>query len=138
MAQNKTQPTSADVHSFLNSIEHPQKREDSFALLQLMQKLTGEQPVMWGDAIIGFGKNTYRYASGRSGDWFTVGFSPRKQNLTIYLMCGLDGLQGTIEKLGKYKTGKGCLYINKLSDVDRSVLEQVLTIAIETCRNKHE
>ena len=126
MAENKTKATDLDPIAFLNAIEHQQKRKDSFVLLDLMTELSNSEPVMWGSSIIGFGQYTYKYASGRSGDWFITGFSPRKQSLTLYLMCGFDKVQHLLNKLGKHKTGKGCLYINKLSDIDQSVLKELI------------
>ncbi|MCT4644008.1 MAG: DUF1801 domain-containing protein, partial [Carboxylicivirga sp.] len=118
MAKNKTKPTSGDAHAFIANVENKQRREDAKVVLELMQTVTGKEPVMWGESIIGFGNYTYKYASGRVGDWFIVGFSPRKQSLTIYLMYGFNKVQHLLDKLGKHKTGKGCLYINKLKDVD--------------------
>ena len=126
MAENKTKATDLDPIAFLNAIEHQRKREDSFVLLNLMTELSNSEPVMWGGSIIGFGQYTYKYASGRSGDWFITGFSPRKQSLTLYLMCGFDKVQPLLNKLGKHKTGKGCLYINKLRDIDQSVLKELI------------
>ncbi len=122
MSQNKTQPTKESVEVFLNSIENETRRLDSLVILELMKKITGELPVLWGSSLIGFGKVHYKYKSGREGDWFHVGFSPRKQSLTIYIIPGFD-----MNKLGKYKTGKGCLYINKLTDIDMDVLTTLIT-----------
>jgi len=130
MAENKTQPTNLNPLDFLNGIELKQKRDDSFIILEMMKELTGSEPVMWGSSIIGFGTYTYKYASGRSGDWFVTGFSPRKQSLTLYLMCGFDKVQPLLNKLGKHKLGKGCLYINKLSDVDITVLRELIQTTI--------
>ncbi|MCG8578923.1 MAG: DUF1801 domain-containing protein [Bacteroidales bacterium] len=131
MAENKTQPTKADARSFLNKVEHKQRREDSFVILDLMERLSGHQPVMWGESIIGFGTYTYKYDSGRSGDWFIVGFSPRKQSISLYLMYGFDKVQHLLDKLGKHKKGKGCLYINKLSDIDIDILAELVNATIE-------
>ncbi|WP_430816923.1 DUF1801 domain-containing protein [Carboxylicivirga sp. RSCT41] len=131
MAENKTQPTNADARAFVNAVEHRQRREDGLVILELMERLSANQAVMWGGSIIGFGNYTYKYASGRSGDWFIVGFSPRKQNLTLYLMCGFEKVQHLLDRLGKHKTGKGCLYINKLSDIDMDVLSELILKAIE-------
>src|SRR5258706_653868 len=131
MSEPKTKPTPEDVRDFLNQVEPEQKRLDSFALLEMFQRVTGEKAVMWGSAIVGFGK--YHYKSERStqeGDWMLVGFSPRKQNLTLYIMHGNDKSQELLAKLGKYKTSGGsmggCLYINKLSDVDLKVLATLI------------
>ena len=135
MAQNKTQATDLNPIAFLNSIEHRQKRADSFVVLDIMKDLTDSEPVMWGSSIIGFGKYTFKYAGGGTGDWFLIGFSPRKQSLTLYFMSGFDNVQALLNKLGKHKTGKGCLYINKLSDVDMTVLKELIQTSITAlCR----
>lgn len=126
MAENKTQPTDASVTEFLNSIENERKRQDSFTILEMMQEVTGEEPKMWGDSIIGFGEYHYKYASGREGDMFLAGFSPRKQNLTLYIMSGFDNYESLLGQLGKHKTGKSCLYINKIADVDTKVLKEMV------------
>ena len=126
MSEIKTQKNDADVVAFLNGIENEQRRKDSFALLNLMTEITGEQPVMWGDSIIGYGTYHYHYASGREGDWMKVGFSPRKQALTLYLSYGFEEKQDLLERLGKHKTGKACLYIKKLENVDRDVLREMI------------
>lgn len=127
MAGNKTKPTDAKVEDFLNTVEHPQKRADSFKILEMMKDITGEKPVIWGDSIVGFGVYHYKYKTGREGDWPIVGFSPRKQNLSIYLMIGFESeLKPVLLKLGKYKTGVSCLYINKLKDVDTDILRDLI------------
>lgn len=136
MAEMKTVKNDNSVENFLNNVDHENKREDSFKILQMMQEVTGEEPKMWGDSIIGFGEYHYRYASGREGDAPLVGFSPRKQNLTLYLMgCYINPddkqYDQLFQQLGKHKTGKSCLYVNKLSDVDISVLEQLITRSFE-------
>lgn len=123
---NKTQPNNSDVLAFLNAVEHKKRREDSLKVLDMMTEITGEKPVMWGDSIIGFGQYTYKYTSGRQGEWFYTGFSPRKQNLTLYIMDGFKKRPELLEQLGKCKTSKACLYINKLEDVDEKVLRQVI------------
>lgn len=140
MAELKTTQTDADVEAFLNSVEHEGKRADSFKILELMRKVTGLEPKMWGDSMIGFGKYHYRYASGHEGDSGLVGFSPRKQNLTLYLMgCYIRPEDKTYDelfsKLGKHKTGKSCLYINKLDDVDMNVLEELVRKSFEDMKN---
>lgn len=127
----KTQPNEKDVIEYLNSIENEKKRQDSLAIMALMQRVTGEKPVMWGDSIIGFGSYHYKYASGREGDWFLTGFAPRKQNLTLYIMSGFELYDELLGKLGKYKTGKSCLYINKLEDVDQDVLLELVKQSAE-------
>ncbi len=128
-AQLKTQKNEASVEGFLNSINEEQKKADAFALLSLMKKITRQEPKMWGHAMVGFGEYTYKYSTGREGDWFLMGFSPRKQNLTIYIMTGYERHPDLMARLGKYKTGKSCLYINKLSDVNEKVLSELLTVA---------
>lgn len=131
MSELKTRPTDDSVEAFLNSVEDDQKREDAFALLRLMREATGEEAVMWGDSIVGFGSYHYRYASGREGDWFLAGFSPRKRNLTLYIMAGFDEYDDLLERLGKFKTGKSCLYLNRLSDVDDQVLRELVRRSAE-------
>ena len=126
MTANKTQPTQASVADFLNAIEELQKRKDSKVICDLMQRITGAEGVLWGTSIIGFGQYRYSYKSGREGDWFLVGFSPRKNALTLYLTCDLSHESLRFEGLGKYKMGKGCLYIKKLDDVDMKVLERLI------------
>jgi hypothetical protein len=130
MAENKTQKTIASVTVFLNTIPDERKRQDSFTLLKLMEQVSGEEPRMWGANIIGFGDRHYKYESGREGDWFKVGFSPRKQNLTLYIIGGFPKHQALLEQLGKYKTGKGCLYINKLSDVNLDILKKIISLSL--------
>lgn len=131
MSELKTRPTDDSVEGFLNSVEDDRKREDAFALLRLMREATGEEAVMWGDSIVGFGSYHYRYASGREGDWFLAGFSPRKRNLTLYIMAGFDEYDDLLERLGKFKTGKSCLYLNRLSDVDDQVLRELVRRSAE-------
>ena len=126
MAKLKTQRTDASVQGFLQSVEDERRRADSFAILELMREVTGEEPAMWGPSIVGFGSYRYAYASGREGEWFLVGFSPRKRNLTLYIMSGFAGYDALLAKLGKYKTGKSCLYINTLEDVDLGVLRELI------------
>jgi hypothetical protein len=126
MAENKTQKTSVSPKEFIKSVEDPQRREDAYELLKIFEEETGDKPVMWGPSIIGYGQYHYKYASGREGDWFLAGFSPRKQNMSLYVMMGFDKYQDLLGKLGKFKTGKGCLYINKLDDVDREVLRELI------------
>jgi len=126
LAEIKTKPTSSSVESFINSVASEQKRKDSYAILKMMEKATKEKPTMWGNSIIGFGNVRYKSpATGREVDWFKIGFSPRKANLTLYLI-NLQKHAEALKKLGKYKTGGGCLYINKLEDVDVKVLEKII------------
>ena len=129
MAELKTIPTKASVDKFLKGITDEKKREDCFQILKMMEKATRSRAKMWGTSIIGFGDHHYVYESGREGDWFLAGFSPRAQNLTLYMMGGFDG--GVLKKLGKYKTGKGCLYINKLEDVDTKILNELITASLK-------
>lgn len=129
MAAQKTKPTVASVEGFLNGIDDPNRREDCLAIAALMKKITRCEPRMWGTSIVGFGDHHYRYESGREGDTFILGFSPRKDALTLYLGPGLERFQETLDRLGKYKTGKGCLYIRRLEDVDTSVLAMLLKTA---------
>lgn len=131
MAELKTQKNDGDVIAFLNGVAHEKRRTDSFKVLELMKEVTGETPKMWGNSIIGFGQYHYKYASGREGDWFLTGFSPRKQSLTLYIMAGFDDYDELMSRLGKYKTGKSCLYINKLEDVDQDVLRTLVKKSAE-------
>ncbi len=138
MAELKTKRTTQDPKEFLNTIEPEEKRKDSLTLLELFEKVTGEKGAMWGTSLIGFG--TYHYKSEKSkqeGDWFLVGFSPRKQNLTLYIMHGNHESTSLIEKLGKHKTSggmSGCLYINKLSDIDQKILAELIKKSFHTKR----
>lgn len=126
MAELKTKPNDGDVAAFLNAVADNQKRADCFTLLEMMREITGEAPKMWGGSIVGFGSFHYKYESGREGDWFVAGFSPRKQNLTLYIMAGFDRYEELLQKLGKHKTGKSCLYLKKLADVDETVLRELI------------
>ena len=131
MAELKTKRNKGDVEAFLNSVQDEKKRQDSFTVLELMKKVTGKQPEMWGDSIVGFGSYHYKYASGREGDWMLTGFSPRKQNLTVYIMPGFDKYDQLLSKLGKHSTGKSCLYIKKIEDVDLDVLKALVKQSVE-------
>ena len=126
MAELKTKPTGQDVEQFLNAIPDERQRRESFTLLELMRGATGEEPRMWGSSIVGFGSLQYSYASGRSGDWFVTGFSPRKQNLTLYISGGFARHEALLEQLGKHSLGKGCLYIKRLEDVDMAALDELV------------
>jgi hypothetical protein len=126
MTELKTRPTDKSVEEFLNNVENPTRRADSFEILKLMKEVTKEEPIMWGNSIVGFGSYHYKYASGREADWLRVGFSPRKQSLTVYIMDGFEKYDELLNKLGKHKTGKSCLYINKLKDVDMSTLKKLV------------
>jgi hypothetical protein len=126
VAELKTQRNDASVEDFLRGVSSDKRREDSFTILELMRDITGEDPAMWGTSIVGFGSYRYKYASGREGEWPLVGFSPRKRNLTLYIMSGFDEYDALLADLGKYRTGKSCLYINKLEDVDLSILRELV------------
>ena len=133
---NKTQPTSASVEEFLNKVEKEQKRKDSFEIAAMMETLTGKKPVMWGDSIVGFGQFRYKTKSGCEDNWFTCGFSPRKSNISLYLMgCDIKQSQDLLDQLGKHKTGVGCLYINKLADINTEVLKKIIKRTIELENN---
>lgn len=136
MAELKTQLNDGDVRAFLNSVEHKKRREDSLVLLDVFTEVTGEEAKMWGKTIVGFG--SYHYKSERSsqeGDWMKTGFSPRKQSLTLYIMPGFKQYESLMAKLGKHKTGKSCLYINKLEDVDMTVLKELIKASMEETEN---
>ncbi|NUN99287.1 MAG: DUF1801 domain-containing protein [Saprospiraceae bacterium] len=131
MAEIKTKPTSESVEDFINSITDEQKRKDSFVILEMMKKATGEEPKMWGTSIIGFGQVRYKSPkTGREVDWLRLGFSPRKANLSLYLITNIREHAAALEKLGKHKTGVGCLYINKLADIDLKVLEALIAASL--------
>lgn len=138
MSENKTQVTDVDPEAFIAAVEHPTRRTDATTLLELMRRVTGCEPKMWGPTIIGFGRYHYRYDSGREGDFLLTGFSPRKANLAIYVMPGYDELGGHLAKLGKHRLGKSCLYVNKLADVDLDVLEGIVAEGVATMRRTYE
>ena len=131
MSQLKTVPNSASVRDFIDGIEDDDKRADARELLKIMREVTGKKPKMWGDSIVGFGSYHYKYASGREGDWFVAGFSPRKQALTLYIMAGFSRFDELLGRLGTYKHGKSCLYVKKLDDVDRDVLRGLIAASVE-------
>lgn len=131
MAENKTQPTGESVEGFLNGIENEKRRQDSFKVLELMQEITGLQPRMWGGSIVGLGETHLQYESGRQLEWFQVGFSPRKANLTLYLNTGFERYGELLAKLGKYTTGKSCLYIKKIEDIDLEVLKELVRLSVQ-------
>jgi hypothetical protein len=126
----KTVPTGASVDAFLDQQADPARRADCQALRRMMEAATGQPAVMWGDAIVGFGTWRYAYASGATGDWPVLGFSPRKNDLTVYLMPGFEALQPLLDRLGKHKTGKVCLYLKRLADVDTAVLQQLMAASV--------
>jgi len=131
MAELKTKRNKGNVEAFLSSVADEKKKQDSFTILELMKQVTGKEPEMWGDSIVGFGSYHYKYASGREGDWFVTGFSPRKQNLTLYIMAGFDEYDQLLSKLGKHSIGKSCLYIKKVEDVDMDVLKELVKKSVE-------
>jgi hypothetical protein len=132
MAELKTKPTGKSVEKFIAGIADEGMREDARAVLKMMKRATGAEPKLWGTSIVGFGDYRYKYASGREGDWFLTGFSPRKQGLSIYLMSGLASQEALLKKLGKHKTGMGCLYIKRLADVDSSILAKMIERTVRT------
>jgi len=135
MADLKTVPTKVSVDKFLKGITDEKKREDCYQILEMMKTATKAEPKMWGTSIVGFGNYHYVYESGREGDWFIMGFSPRKQNLTLYSMGGFIQFDDLVQKLGKHSTGKGCLYINKLEDVDTKVLKKLIKESVKKAVN---
>ena len=137
MAELKTKPNDQSVEDFIDSVEPEWKRDDAREVLQLLKKITGEEPVMWGDSIVGFGNYHYKYKTGREGDWFLAGFSPRKTSMTIYMMGGFDGQEELLEKLGKHKKSVGCLYVKKMADIDTKVLEQMTKLSIATLKKRY-
>ena len=134
MAENKTKKTGASVADFLAFVESKRRREDAITLLEMMSEITEMEPEMWGPSIIGFGSYHYKYESGREGDMPFIGFSPRKQSLSLYIMDGFDGRDGLLAKLGKHRTGVSCLYINKLADVDMKALQELIERSFEHCK----
>lgn len=137
MAELKTRPTDASVEAFLDDISDDQRRRDCLAVNDLMQRITGYEPKMWGPSIVGFGSYHYKYESGREGDLCLTGFSPRKRSLTIYVMPGFGRYDDLMGKLGKHKTGKSCLYINKLDDVDLATLEELIRLSVDFMKEKY-
>lgn len=137
MAELKTKPNDASVEEFLNAVENDQKRKDSFRLLKIMEEVTGEKGKMWGPSIVGFGSYHYVYPTGNSGDWMLTGFSPRKQALTVYMMAGNARYESDLQKLGKHKIGKSCLYVKKLEDIDENILKSMIADSIETVKKRY-
>jgi hypothetical protein len=137
MTTLKTQPTDASVTDFLDSVAHEKRRQDSLVVLDMMRRITKLEPVMWGASIVGFGSYHYKYDSGREGDWFITGFSPRKQALTVYIMPGFSRYEDPMSRLGKYRTGSSCLYINRLKDIDLVVLEELISHAFDHMQRKY-
>lgn len=136
-AKLKTTVNDGDVIQFLESVDHEKRQADSLVVLELMKDITGQEPKMWGSSIVGFGQYHYKYESGREGDFLKIGFSPRKQSLTIYIMPGFERYDQLMEQLGKYKTGKSCLYINKLEDVDLNILQELIRESYQYMTKKY-
>jgi len=137
MAKNKTVSNDNNVNDFLNNVKNEQKRNDTFDLINLMKEITGEEPKMWGASIVGFGEYHYEYKSGREGDMFLSGFSPRKQNIAIYIMAGVENYETVLKNIGKYKMGKSCFYINKLDDIDLVLLKEMISDSVKKTKNKY-
>ncbi len=137
MSKNKTRPNTTSVSSFLDSVEDEIQRQDSYTLISIMKEITGEGPVMWGASIIGFGSYHYKYDSGREGDMLLTGFSPRKQNFSLYILVGFAKYEKLMQKLGKHKTGKSCLYIKRLSEIYRSVLTELIKASYNHYNQKY-
>lgn len=137
MSGNKTLPTDVDPADFLAGVDHPRRQEDGFTLLELMTRVTGLKPVMWGPSIIGYGQYHYRYDSGREGDFFFCGFSPRKANMSLYFTPGYGTYDDYIQRLGKVKTGASCVYVNKLADIDLDVLEDLTAACVRYMQERY-
>jgi hypothetical protein len=135
--ENKTRPTELDVGAYLASVEPDRRREDAQAVCELMARVTGEPPVLWGDGIVGFGRYHYRTDAGREGDWMLTGFAPRKSALSLYIMPGYGAFDDVLARLGKHKHGKACLYINRLADIDLTVLEELVGKSVKLMRERH-
>ncbi|WP_428149508.1 DUF1801 domain-containing protein [Brevundimonas sp.] len=137
MAEAKTRPTAASVADFIAGLEDPKRREDATALVAILEDETGEPATMWGSSIIGFGRYHYRYASGHEGDAVLVGFSPRKANLVLYMSADEPGRTERLSRLGKHKSGKGCIYVNRLSDLDETVLREMARVSVATLKARY-
>lgn len=137
MAENKTRPNTQSVTAFLNGLENETRRRDARVVARLMRTVTGKRARMWGPNIVGYDEYHYRYDSGREGDFFMVGFSPRKANLVLYIVPGFREYADLLARLGKHKTGKSCLYVNKLADVDLDVLTTLIRLSVEHMRSKY-
>jgi len=134
---NKTRPEDASADEFIEAIEEPARRADCARIAEIMAKATGAPAVMWGTSMVGFGSYHYRYESGREGDFFLTGFAPRKSNISIYIMAGFDRFDSLMRDLGKYKTGKSCLYVKRLADIDEAVLVELVTRSVAWMREKY-
>lgn len=135
MAELKTTLNDGSVDDFIDTVQDPVRRDDCVKIIRIMQDVTGEPPKMWGASIVGFGSYHYKYASGREGDWFLTGFSPRKKDFTLYIMSGFKKSGALMNKLGKYKTGKACLYIKSMTDINEDVLKELIGESIEHLNN---
>jgi hypothetical protein len=138
MAGLKTKQNNASVEGFIKKVKNKKRQEDAFAVLEMMKAITDENPKMWGPSIVGFGSYHYKYETGREGDMPIIGFSPRAQSLTLYVLPGADAFPELMDKLGRYKTGKSCLYINKLEDVDTKVLQKIITKSVQHTKKKYK
>ena len=137
MSDLKTKKKDDSVIDFINRVEDEQKRQDCHEIMEIMKGITGEEPKMWGNSMVGFGSYHYKYDSGREGDWFLTGFSPRKQKLSLYIMAGFSHCDALLANLGKYKTGKACLYIKRLEDINRDILKEMITSSVEMISEKY-
>jgi hypothetical protein len=138
MTEMKNRATEGNLDAFLHSIPDDARRQDCLRVLEIMKRVTGAEPRLWGAGMVGFGSYHYRYESGREGDWFVTGFSPRKGSLTLYIMAGFDRYAELLERLGKFKTGKSCLYVKKLADVDEEVLIELIAASVDHMRRTYE
>lgn len=138
MAELKTKMNDSDIIKFLNGVDDEERRKDCFKLLELFEQLTNEPPKMWGTSIVGYGSYHYKYDSGREGDWFLTGFSPRKQNLTIYITAGFTEYDAIMQNLGKFKTGSSCLYVKKLADIDLDKLKTLVKKSVAYMKKRYE
>ncbi|WP_026166407.1 DUF1801 domain-containing protein [Gracilimonas tropica] len=138
MAELKTKKNDLNVDDYLNEIDDPGRKNDCITIHQIMKNITGKPGSMWGDSIVGYGSYHYKYASGREGDWMLTGFSNRKQSISLYIMSGFEKYQELLERLGKHKTGKSCLYINALNDIDVEVLKEMIGSSVQFMREKYE
>jgi hypothetical protein len=138
MAELKTKENNASVKQFIDAIENSSRKKDCLITKKIMQDITGKRAKMWGDSIVGFGRYHYKYASGREGEFFITGFSPRKQNFTIYIMPGYEDYQHLLKKIGKHKTGKSCLYVKSLDDIDLDVLKELIAASVAEIRSLYQ
>ena len=137
MSDLKTQPNDASVDEFIQSVDHEQRRNDALILLPIMQRITQREPKMWGDSMVGFGRYHYENKSGRDGNWFVTGFSPRKREMSVYIMPGFENYSALLDQLGKHRLGKSCLYIKKLSDLNLTVLETLIAQSVADMKSTY-